>query len=103
MRALALSMSWLLLAGCDGYRRDVETICAVRARVTLPAGADADAQEAAFTTYLMTNIHSPKARKMFATLGSLSPVEKARALRKEATAAGVTPCALADEFDPAGK
>lgn len=73
-----------------------------RSGAPVPLPADV-AEEAAFTTYLMMNIHSPKAKEMFATLGSLSPVEKAKALRKEATAAGVTPCALADEFDPAGK
>lgn len=103
MRRLALTTTLLLLAGCGGYKKDVETICNVRTLVSVPAGADAAKQESVLSEYLSTNIHSPKARKMFATLGSLTPVEKAKVLRKEASKEGVAPCPLADEFDPEGK
>lgn len=92
-----------LLVGCDAYKKDVETVCNVRARAKLPDKAEAGEEAEAFRTYLFTNIHSPKAKKAFLSMGNLSDAEKVALLRKEAGKAGVDPCPLADEVEAALK
>lgn len=98
MRSLLLVVSVVALTACGGYKKDVETICNVRARAGVSADAGADAQADAIATYLMLHVHTPKAKKMMATMGSKSLAEKAAVLAREAKAEGVSPCPLADEY-----
>lgn len=99
MRSLLVLFVSASVLGCDGYRKDVETVCTVRSRVKAEPGAETDAIKA----YLFTNIRSPKAKKTFLSMGSLSDAEKVALLRREARAAGVEPCPLADEVEAALK
>lgn len=99
MRTLLLLVSVVALTACGGYKKDVETICHARARAGVPADAGADAQADALATYLMLNVHTPKAKKMMATMGSKSLAEKAAVLAREAKAEGVSPCPLAEEYN----
>jgi hypothetical protein len=100
MRVALVLVSSLVLLGCDAARKDLETICNVRARAKVPADASAEKAESMISEYLMLNVHSSKVKKTFATMGSKSPAEKAKLLRREATSEGLTSCPLADEFDP---
>lgn len=101
MRTLALVVTLFLLVGCDGYKKDVETVCNVRSHVKVPPNSDDEAQ--LIGGYLFENIHSPKAKKVFLSLGTMNNTEKLALLRKEASAAGVSPCPLADEAEAALK
>ncbi len=103
MRPLLLVVPLLMLCACDPAKKDLETICHVRERVKMPAGADDEKQQAVITEYLTMNVHSPKVRSMVARFGSKSAEEKAQVLRKEAANEGISPCPLADEFDPPNK
>lgn len=103
MKALTLAVSLLLITGCDGYRKDVETVCNVRARVKVPPKAEPAEEAELIKAYLFENIHSPKAKKVFLTLGSMSNSEKVAVLRREASASGVSGCPLADEAEAALK
>lgn len=103
MKALTLGVSLVLLAGCDGYRKDVETVCNVRARVKVPPKAEPAEEAELIKAYLFENIHSPKAKKVFLTLGSMSDSEKLAVLRRETGATGVSSCPLADEAEAALK
>lgn len=40
MRTLALVVTLFLLVGCDGYKKDVETVCNVRSNVKIPPNSD---------------------------------------------------------------
>jgi hypothetical protein len=100
MRRFVAVSAVLLLVGCGGYKKDLETICDARARAKVPATGKAEDQASAISEFLFLNVHTPKAKKIFSTLGSLSPAEKAKVLRREASKEGITSCALADEFDP---
>lgn len=99
MTAVAL----LLLVGCDGYKKDVETVCNVRANVKIPPKADEAEEAELFKAHLFEHIHSPKAKKVFLSLGSMNNTDKLALLRKEAAATGVTSCPLADEAEAALK
>lgn len=99
MRTLAPVVTLFLLVGCDGYKKDVETVCNVRARVKIPPNADNEGQ--LIGGYLFENIHSPKAKKVFLSLGTMNNADKLALLRKEAAATGVSPCPLADEAEAA--
>ncbi|MER2560353.1 MAG: hypothetical protein ABTQ32_06535 [Myxococcaceae bacterium] len=101
MRTFALVVTLFLLVGCDGYKKDVETVCNVRSRVKIPANAENEGQ--LIGGYLFENIHSPKAKKVFLSLGTMNNTEKLALLRKEAAATGVSPCPLADEAEAALK
>ena len=103
MRRFVAVLGLLGLAGCGGYKKDLETICDARARAKVPATGKPEDQATAIAEYLFLNVHTPKAKKIFGTMGSLSPAEKAKVLRREAGKEGITTCALADEFDPPSK
>ena len=103
MRTFTVVLTLGLLLGCDAYKKDVETVCNVRAHVKLPPKAEAGEEAEAFRTYLFSNIHSPKAKKVFLSMGNLSDEEKVALLRKEAGKTGVDPCPLADEVEAALK
>ena len=100
MRRLLVVTAGLLLAGCGGFKKDLQTICDARARAKVPAGATTEQQTDAISAFLFLNVHTPKAKKIFASIGSLSTAEKAKVLRREAAKEGITSCALADELDP---
>ena len=102
-RRLVAVTAVLLLTACGGFKKDLQTICDARARAQVPANTPADKQADLIAQYLFLNVHTPKAKKIFASLGSLSTAEKAKVLRREAAKEGITDCALADELDPAGK
>lgn len=97
-RLLTLAALAALLAGCNGYQTDLITICNARARSGVSADAGADEQVDQIGAYLMTHVHTPKAKRLFATMGSKTPAQRAEALAKEAKAEGVSPCPLAEEF-----
>ncbi len=99
MRIVPLLCCALLFHACDAAKDDLEAICHARARANVPVGADAATQERVITGYLMLAVHSPKVKRLMATMGSKTPAEKAKALRAEALSAGITACPLADEFD----
>lgn len=101
MRTLGLFVTLCLLVGCDGYKKDVETVCNVRSHVKIPPNSEDEGQ--IIGAYLFENIHSPKAKKVFLSLGSMSNTEKLALLRKEAAATSVSPCPLADEAEAALK
>lgn len=101
MRTLGLFVTLCLLVGCDGYKKDVETVCNVRSHVKIPPNSDDEGQ--IIGGYLFENIHSPKAKKVFLSLGTMNNTEKLALLRKEAAATGVSPCPLADEAEAALK
>ncbi|MBL8917368.1 MAG: hypothetical protein JNJ54_00785 [Myxococcaceae bacterium] len=103
MRTFTVGLTLGLLLGCDAYKKDVETVCNARARVKLPPKAEAGEETEAIKAFLFTNIHSPKAKKIFLSMGNLSDAEKLALLRKEAGATGVAPCPLADEVEAALK
>lgn len=92
-----------LLCSCGGYKKDVETVCNVRSHVTIPKGADAAEEAEAIKAYLFVQIHSPKAKKVFLSLGSMGDAEKVALLRKEAGEVGLSSCPLADEAEAALK
>lgn len=99
MRLLLLAASAAFLFSCGGFKKDLDTICHVRERVSMPAGADAEKQEAVITEFLVTNVKSPEAKRMYATFGSKTRAEQAKVLRDTAAKQGVSPCPLADELD----
>ncbi len=101
MRILLGLSTLLLVVGCGGYKKDVETVCNVRSRVKIPPGADAEKTEELVKAYLFVEIHSPKAKKVFLSLSSMSDEKKLALLRKEAAAEGLSSCPLADEAEAA--
>jgi hypothetical protein len=98
MRSTLLVVTGLLLAGCSGYKNDVEAICNARTRAHVSADAGQAEQAQALAAWLMLNVHTPKAKRLFATMGSKTPAEKAAVLAREAKSQGVAPCPLAEEF-----
>ena len=90
-------------SSCGGYKKDLEAVCDARARAKIPADADEEARDAALSGYMLGHVYTPEAKKMFSRFGSLPAVAKAKILRTEAAKEGVSPCPLADEFDPPGK
>lgn len=101
MRTLLGLSTLLLVVGCGGYKRDVETVCNVRARVKIPPGTDAAQIEERIKAYLFVEIHSPKAKKVFLSLATMTDEAKLALLRKEAAAEGLASCPLADEVEAA--
>jgi len=98
MRTLLLTAAVLCLTACNGYKKDVETICNARARAGVSADAGADEQAEKLASYLMEHVHTSKAKRLFATMGSKTAAEKAAVLAREAKSEGVSPCPLAEEF-----
>lgn len=102
-RALFLVAVMVCGFSCGGYRKDLETVCDARARAKIPANADDETRDAALSGYMLGHVYTPEAKKMFSRFGSLSSAAKAKILRTEAAKEGISPCLLADEFDPPAK
>lgn len=103
MRPLLTLVTMLLVVGCSGYKNDVELVCNARTRAQIPAGTKVDDEAELIKAHLFVNIHSPKGKKVFLSLGSMRNAEKLELLRKEAAAEGISPCPLADEAEAAIK
>ena len=103
MRPLLTLVTMLLVVGCSGYKNDVELVCNARTRAQIPAGTKVDDEAELIKAHLFVNIHSPKGKKVFLSLGSMRNAEKLELLRKEAAAEGINPCPLADEAEAAIK
>ena len=93
----------LLVVGCSGYKNDVELVCNARTRTQIPPGTKVDDEAELIKAHLFINIHSPKGKKVFLSLGSMHNAEKLELLRREAAAEGISPCPLADEAEAAIK
>jgi hypothetical protein len=102
-RTLAVVMASFVVGGCSGYKSDVETVCNVRARAKIPPNAEPAEEAEQIKSYLWENVYSPKAKKMFVSVGSLSNAERVDLLRREARAVGLDGCPLADEAEAAMK
>jgi len=103
MRSLLALVTMLLVVGCSGYKNDVELVCNARTRTQIPPGTKVDDETELIKAHLFVNIHSPKGKKVFLSLGSMRNAEKLELLRKEAAAEGVSPCPLADDAEAAIK
>ncbi|MBE2249983.1 MAG: hypothetical protein IAE78_10565 [Myxococcus sp.] len=103
MRTLGVLATMLLVVGCSGYKNDVELVCNARERTRIPAGTKVDDEAELIKAHLFVNIHSPKGKKVFLSLGSMRNAEKLELLRREAAAEGISPCPLADEAEAAIK
>ncbi len=102
-RTMAVVVASFLVGGCGGYKSDVETVCNVRARAKIPANAEPAEQAEAIKSYLWENVFSPKAKKMFVSVGSMPNAERVDLLRRESKAVGLDSCPLADEAEAAMK
>jgi hypothetical protein len=102
-RTLAVVMASFVVGGCSGYKSDVETVCNVRARAKIPPNAEPAEEAEKIKSYLWENVYSPKAKKMFVSVGSMSSGDRVQLLRKEAQAVGLDSCPLADEAEAAMK
>ena len=98
MRPALLLAAVLLLCACDGYKKDVTTVCNARAKAGVAADAGAEEQAQALTAYLMLNVKTKKAKQLFGKMASRPPAEQAATLAREAKSEGVSPCPLAEEF-----
>ena len=103
MRPLLTLVTMLLVVGCSGYKNDVELVCNARTRTQIPPGTKVDDEAELIKAHLFINIHSPKGKKVFLSLGSMHNAEKLELLRREAAAEGISPCPLADEAEAAIK
>jgi hypothetical protein len=79
------------------YQRDVERICDVVTRAGA-AGLSRNDQTYLTATWLSQNLESDDARGFLARIRSLDGAAKADALDGEARRAGLTRCALADDW-----
>lgn len=95
----ALALVALGLVGCSSYKKDLQTMCDAPSKATIPPGADASQKAVAMAAYIDDNIKSSEGRATFSGLAAVSPSEKGRTLRAEATKNGITSCALADFYD----
>jgi len=90
------------LAGCHSYKSDMQNICNAES-LSGVAGKDLAPEQRALelAKWLEKNVHTAKAKEVFASLASVAPDQKGPIVRKAAEEAGVSPCPWADAEEKA--
>lgn len=95
---LACTVLALALVSCT-YGRDLQSLCDAPLKAGLSPGDSRDVEALKMARWADGHLQSSEGVKLFRSLGSAPPQEKARILRAEAAAHGVSSCPLADWLD----
>lgn len=90
-----------VLTACQSHRSAMEIVCNASSGCADCNAADPAVRATHLAEYIAANVTNDEAVQMFASIASLEPGERARALRDAAARAGLARCAMADELEAA--
>lgn len=94
-----VALAVVALTGCGSYKKDLQTMCDAPSKATIPPGVPPSEQAVAMATYIDDHLQTSEGRATFSGLAAVSPDDRAKLLRTEASKNGITSCALADFYE----